>query len=158
MKILITYYSRTGTTKVLAKKISKKIKADIDEIEDEKDRSGFSGFIITAIDSLFKISTQIKTKKNPENYDLVIIGTPVNIKRMSPAIRTYITKYKFKNTALFSTTYFGETKHFNEMTILSRKPLATLAIKSNNIFKKETDKKINEFVGQIKNEIKKRKK
>jgi flavodoxin len=66
MKILIAYYSRTGTTSKIAKEIAKKIKADIDEIKDLKDRKGILGYIFSGRDSMLQKTTEIKTSKNPE--------------------------------------------------------------------------------------------
>jgi len=153
MKILIAYYSRTKNTKKLAEELAEELKAEIDEIEDEKDRSGWIGAFIGGFDSLFKIKTPIKNKKDPEKYDLIILGTPVWARKMTPAIRTYFYKYEFKNIAFFSTSESEETKQFTEMTILSKKPIATLSVKKSTINSNKTNKKISEFINQIKNII-----
>jgi len=150
MKTLIAYYSRTDNTKKLAEKIAKELKADIDEIQDEKDRSGWIGAFIGGFDSLFKIKTPIENKKDPEKYDLIILGTPVWAGKMTPAIRTYFCKYEFKNIAFFSTSESEETKQFTEMTLLSKKPITTLSIKKSAINSNETNKKINELIHQLK--------
>lgn len=45
MKILITYYSRTGNTKNIAEKIKKTLNCDIEEIKEKVNRLGIWGYI-----------------------------------------------------------------------------------------------------------------
>src|SRR5512138_3081069 len=101
MKILITYFSKTGNTKKVAIDLSKKLNTEIDEVIDLKDRE----FLLQGRDAARGFLTEIKTAKNPANYDLVIIGTPVWALNSTPAIRTYITNFKneFKKVAIFTT-------------------------------------------------------
>ncbi len=106
MKTLILYYSRTGTTKLVAEMIAKEAKADIEEVIDKKDRSGPVGWIAAGRDAMRKKSTEIGLlKKKIEDFDTIIIGQPVWGWTMVPAIRTLIEKYdlKGKNIALFCT-------------------------------------------------------
>jgi flavodoxin len=103
MKILITYYSKTGNTKRVAEDLAKNLKADIDEIIDLTDRSGIKGWFLAGRDAMKEYLTEIKTSKNPKDYDLVIIGTPVWAWNTTPAARTYVTKFKnqFRKVAFF---------------------------------------------------------
>lgn len=94
MKILTVFYSRTGNTKKIAKDLAKQLKADIDEIVDLTDRSGIKGWIFGGKDVVEKNSTEIKFSKNPQEYDLVIIGTPIWAFSSTPAISTYVMKFK----------------------------------------------------------------
>ncbi len=106
MKTLIAYYSRTGTTKKVAEYLSEKLNCDIEEIVDEKDRSGALGYIIGGKDALQKNLTKIKPlTKNVADFDHVIIGTPVWGHRMAPAVRSFIEKNKknFKIISVFCT-------------------------------------------------------
>ena len=96
MKTLIVYYSKTGNTKKVALEIAKALKADIDEVIDLKKRSGIIGWLIGGRDAMKERQTQITVTNDPENYDLVIIGTPIWAWNTTPAIRTYITQYKNK--------------------------------------------------------------
>jgi len=105
MKILVAYYSRTGTTKKVAEEISKTLKADLDEIVDKKNRTGALGYVIAGKDASLKKLTEINFKKDPKNYDLVILGTPTWAWKMTPALRTYLNQNnsKLKNLAYFVT-------------------------------------------------------
>jgi flavodoxin len=153
MKILTTYYSKTGNTKKIAKKISEILKTDIDEIIDKTDRKGIKGWIFGGRDAMREKDTEIKYSKDPSKYDIVIIGTPVWAFTLTPAVRTYFKENnanKLKNVAFFYTCGGTPGKTLAEMEKLSKKPIATLDIR---------DKEINSFDIKIKNfceEIKKR--
>jgi flavodoxin len=151
MSLLVVFYSRTGKTKKIGELISKKLNCEYEEIFDTKKRSGFLGFIRAGADATRKKLTTIKNiEKNPENYDLIILGTPIWNKRMSTPIRTYITEYrsKIKNFAFFCTMGAkGNQKAFESMTHLcDKQPIATLAINKKEIKEGVFDDKIRKFV------------
>jgi len=135
MKILVVFYSRTGNTRRVGEEIAKNLNADIDEIIDKKKRSGIIGWLGGGIDALFKKLTEIENKKRPEEYDIAIIGTPVWVGTISPAIRTYLSQNKFNKTAFFCVYRTDKGKTFNEMEKLSTKPEAVLEIKDREIEK-----------------------
>ncbi|HEX8924090.1 MAG TPA: flavodoxin [Patescibacteria group bacterium] len=109
MKILVTFYSKTGNTRRAANEIAKYINADIDEIIDLESRKGIIGWFKSGRDEVKGYKTEIKTNRNPGDYDLVIIGTPVWAWASTPAVRTYAEKFKDKlnKVAVFSTS--GDT-------------------------------------------------
>ncbi len=154
MKILVTFYSRTGNTRKLAQQIAKNLNADIDEIIDKKDRTGILGWFSGGKDAFFKKQTQIGFIKNPQGYDLVIVGTPVWIGTMTPAIRTYLTQNRLNNVAFFCTFGGKESKTFTEMEKLSGKPIVVLGLKDKKI--NESNDQIIEFCNKIKEEIKRK--
>lgn len=154
MKTLIVYYSRTGVTKKVAELLKQKLNCDIEEIIDTKNRQGPIGYITGGRDAMKEILTEIKpTEKNPADYDLVIIGTPVWASNMAPAIRTYITaqKDKLKKVA-FLVTYGGSglEKTFKRMgDSAGTQPIATLDFKTVEVAKNQTEEKINQFVARL---------
>lgn len=155
MKTLITYYSRSGNTKIVADKIAEKLKADVEEIIDTKNRNGILGYIVGDFDAVFKKQTTIKkTKKDPSKYNLIIIGTPVWGGTMTPAVRTYTTKNKnkIKKTSFFCTMGGkDEQKTFTDIkALLGKEPIATIAIKTKEVKKEEYKQKIEDFVKSIK--------
>jgi len=143
MKILVVFYSRTGNTRRVGEEIAKNLNADIDEIIDKKKRSGIIGWLRCGKDAFFKKLTEIENKKRPEEYDVAIIGTPVWMGTISPAIRTYLSQNKFNKTAFFCTCTTDKSKTFNEMEKLSTKPQAVLELKDREI--EESKEKINSF-------------
>jgi menaquinone-dependent protoporphyrinogen IX oxidase len=91
MKILVAYYSRTGTTKKVGDAIAEKFNADVEDIKDTVDRSGAKGYLVSGRDAMKRKLTKLEPIKfNPKEYDLVIIGTPIWAWNMSVPIRTYL--------------------------------------------------------------------
>lgn len=151
MKILVAYYSRTGTTKKVAESISKLLKCDCEEILDVKSRAGPIGYIKSGKEATLKKLALIKpTKKDPKKYDLVIIGTPVWAFTMSSPIRTYISGNKdfFKKLAFFCTMGgSGDTGTFKDMeTLCNKKPIQIMSLKTKEVLDKKHLSSVKEFV------------
>lgn len=134
--------------------MAEKLGADVDEIVDMKNRNGIIGWLMGGKDASQGATTEIKTEKNPAEYDLVILGTPVWALNSTPAIRTYIFKFKdqMKKTAILVTS--GSTPkekpvEFMEK-LLGKKVVAaegwtTSSFRDEKVF----DSKIKNFVEQI---------
>ena len=155
MNPLVVFYSRTGRTKQIAEIISNSLSCDYEEIIDTKKRTGLIiGFLKSGYDATRKKLTTIKDpQKNPELYDLIILGTPIWNKRMTPAIRTYINenKSKFKKVAFFCTEGgSGGSETFENLAELSEnEPLSTLELTKKEIKKGLHTEKINFFIKEI---------
>jgi len=154
MKILIAYYSRTGMTKKVADIIVGKISGDAEAIRDKVSRSGVKGYLISGRDAMKRKLTKLEDLKlDAEQYDLVIIGTPIWGWNMSTPIRTYITenKDKFKKVAFFCTMGgSGDQKAFLEMEIIiGKKPLGTLALKTAEVVKNEYAEKLEKYLEKL---------
>jgi len=157
MKTLTVFYSRTGNTKKIAKEIAKLVQGDMEEIIDEKNRKGLLGWLISGMDAFLKRYTTIKQiEKNPSQYDIVIVGTPIWATNISTPIRTYIHNYKdgFKNTAFFCTSAGDRPKDtlkiFKDMeNLCSKNPAALISFSERNV-KANSFEKIKEFAEKIK--------
>jgi flavodoxin len=106
MKSLVVYYTRTGNAKFVAETIAAELGSDIEEVVDLKKRAGKIGWMSAGKDATQEKQTQIgPTTRVPQDYDLIILGTPIWAWKPTPAIRTYIAKNDFsgKNVALFFT-------------------------------------------------------
>lgn len=102
-KTLVVYYSRTGTTKILAQNIITYTWADSEEILDMKKRKWFRWYLRSGHDAAHKRLTTIQLPIfDPSKYDHIYIGTPVWDFGMSCAIRTYIHMYRTKFPARVS--------------------------------------------------------
>ena len=109
MKILLAFYSRSGSTEKLAKKIEnifleKGHEVDIEKIEPKKERSFWAWQLLR----LFHSEVDIKTPKitDASTYDTVILGSP-NWSRVSLPMKKYISEIRGlggKSVGLFSTT------------------------------------------------------
>jgi flavodoxin len=153
MKTLVVYYSRTDTTRKVAEALAQKLEADLEAINDTQKRSGILGFLKSGYQSSReKLTTLEPPVKNPADYDLVVIGTPIWGGKMSVPVRTYLhqEKDKLKNVAFFCT--FGNSGMegtFQGMEeYIRNSPMAILGLR-----KKDVDTglyKLDEFVNSLK--------
>ncbi len=153
MKILVIFYSRTGTTKKVGENIANILKCDSEEIFDTKDRMGVMGYMQAGKDAMLKKLTKLKKiQKTSGLYDLVIIGGPVWGFTVSTPIRTYITENRFKNVAFFCTQGgSGAEKAFSEMERLAgKKPKALLVLRTKEVLDGSYSNKVKNFVKEIK--------
>jgi len=153
MKSLVVYYSRTGVTRKVAAEIAGALGSDIEEIVDQKDRRGIWGWFMAGRDATLKKLVNIDpNKRDPSNYDLVVIGTPVWAWTMTPAIRAYIAANSahFKKVAFFLTMGGACGKTFKTMEDLcGKKPLAVLDLKETEVRKEKHIQKIKDFAVEI---------
>lgn len=150
MKTLIAFYSRTGNTRKVAEELAAALKADIDEIIDRKDRRGIIGWLKSGRDAMRRTETLIRTRKDPSKYGLVVIGTPIWAGTMASAVRTYLSKNKFRKVAFFCTFGGRQGNALMEMEKLSRKPLAVLELRAHEIGNPESEKTIKNFCKRLK--------
>ena len=103
---LVVFHSRSGTTRRIARAVADSLKADIEEITDLKKRTGLFGFLGAGRDAWRRNCSPIgDTAKDPADYDMVIVGSPVWVGRMSSPVRSYLTRHRgrFKAIAFFCT-------------------------------------------------------
>jgi len=91
VKVLIVYYSRSGITRAVALRLSELLCADIEEIQDMSSRKGFVGFMRSGYQAFRKRGTMIGDLiRNPADYDVVVVGTPIWAERMASPVRSYL--------------------------------------------------------------------
>lgn len=103
VKILVVYYSLTGNTRLIAEEISKTVKCNLLEIKPVKEINpkGSMKFLWGGFQATMKKTPDLKPHEiNPENYDLIFLGTPVWAWNVSPPIRSFIEKHDFSNKTL----------------------------------------------------------
>ena len=151
---LVVYYSRTGNTERIAKNIAGKLNCDIVEIVDKKKRTGIIGWIVAGMDATREKNTEIqRIDKDPSDYKVTIIGTPIWNRNITPAIRTYINENHEKiNKVAFFFTYGGRGIERTDRKMREQskqKPIATLNIKEREIKNKDYKGKIIQFIHSI---------
>jgi flavodoxin len=154
MKTLVAYYSRTGTNRTIAENLADQIGADLDEIVDEKKRSGPLGFLGAGRAALGQKTTEISTQLDPSNYDTIILGSPIWAGNMNPALRTYLEKYDLGGKRVFF--FFvskskDPSKAVEELrTILpSGKYDQVLSLSTEDVNKNRYDEKVGQLAGAI---------
>jgi flavodoxin len=105
MRTLIVYYSFDGNTKFIAEIIAKTIKADLLELKPKEEITrgplkhlwGGRQVMMKEKPELFSFD------KNPDDFDVIYIGTPVWAFNYAPAINAFLSKteLKRKKIALF---------------------------------------------------------
>ena len=152
MKTLLVYYSRTNITKEIAETIQKKLDCDIEEITDNNKYYGKLGFLKGGMNAAKGRTTDINPiSKNPSDYDLIIIGTPVWASNMATPIYTYLMKYnsEIKNVASFCTCmgngYEQTLKNISE--VCGKEQISTMFLTAEDI--KNPEEKINIFINEI---------
>ncbi|MBD3349863.1 MAG: flavodoxin [Candidatus Lokiarchaeota archaeon] len=98
--ILVVYYSLTGNTELIAESIAEAINADLLKIEPNKEISQEGGkkFLWGGKQSIMHEKPELQPYSiNPEDYNTLILGTPVWAWNYSPPIRSFIEKHDLKN-------------------------------------------------------------
>lgn len=108
-KVLVVFYSRTGTTRGLAAAIAQAGGWDLEELYDTCDRSGVFGFVRSLFDAGRGALTRLETvRHDPSNYELVVLGTPIWNASLSNPVLTYVMEHRHALPDLgFFATYGG---------------------------------------------------
>lgn len=132
-RILVVYYSRTGTTRKVAAALAKKLGCDSEEIIEARSRRGMLGYLRSVIEARRQVPSHIAPAvKDPSTYDLIVIGTPVWAWSLSSPVRAYLCANRSKLPAV---AYFctlggaGSEKAFAQMQELSgKRPAGCLSV------------------------------
>jgi flavodoxin len=154
VKTLVVYYSKTGNTKYVAQKIAEQLKAELSEITDKQNRKGKLNFLKSGYESIKEKLTEIEVSKKIDDYDFVIIGSPVWAGKIPPAIRTFLVKNDFgrKEIAFFVTVGGNKPqKALNAMKeiISPQNPIAELGITEALKDKEEITNKLSDWCKKL---------
>jgi menaquinone-dependent protoporphyrinogen IX oxidase len=151
MKILVVYYSRNGNNKKLAEALAGMLRADIDEIIPEKRYSGKLGWLKGGFHGNSEKVINISTAKNPERYDLVIVGFPIWAGKMASPALSYLKKHKIHKLAVFSSSGAGtEQKVLQQIKDLGLNVEKSMFIAEKEIKENMHNKKLIEFYDGLK--------
>jgi flavodoxin len=154
MKTLVVYFSLTGSTEFVAKIISEQLHADLCEVVDKKHKNGKLIYIKGGAASFREKLTKIEVNKSIENYDLIIVGSPIWAGKITPAIRTFLSQNDFtqKKGAFFVT--LGGDKPEKSLENMSRTTgfssiVKELAVSNTVEDKKEVEKMVIDWCQEI---------
>ena len=105
--VLVAYYSLSGNTARVARDLAARLNADIESIQDLEHGTGLLGRLAAVFDALRKAPASIGTiQHDPTAYELIVVGTPVWVGQMTPAVRAYLQaiRGRTRNVALFVTS------------------------------------------------------
>ena len=153
MKTLVVYYTRTGNSKFAAETVATEVGADVEEVVDLKNRKGRLAFLSAGRDAMQGKLTEIaETKRNPFDYDLVVIMQPVWAGSPTPAIRTYLKKNDLsgKKVALFFTDASDKAVEKTKAIMPNSTFVGELALPAKEFEnREETQKKIGEWCSTL---------
>ncbi len=134
MKVLVVFYSRTGNTACVARKIAEELRSfsghevvteRIEELRGEEERKGLMGHLASGFEAMKKRESETgQPKNNPADFELIVVGTPVWAWNVPPATRSYCSRY-LSGASMVS--FFctmggsGDRRTFAEMERLSGK-------------------------------------
>jgi hypothetical protein len=138
MKILIVFYSRSGCTRRAAQELAAQLGADTEELRETADRSGAKGYLLAGRDAMQKRpAVLLPTVRQPGEYDLVVVGTPVWAFTMCPAVRTWLLREAgaLRQVAFLCTQGgSGAERAMRHMAeIAGHPPVATLVLRDRDI-------------------------
>jgi menaquinone-dependent protoporphyrinogen IX oxidase len=132
--MLVICYSRTGTTGAIAKELAHAAGADLEYLADTADRAGLWGYLRSGRDAMLHRGTTLKPLVvDPATYDLVLVGSPVWMERLSAPVRTFLEGYRGRlQKVAFFLTSGGKRDHtgiFREMAAaVGAEPVACLSL------------------------------
>lgn len=153
-KILVVFYSRTGTTRRVATALSATLGSSIEEIAEARGRGGFLGYWRSIIEARRGQLPDIMPARNdPSSFDLVVIGTPVWAFSLSSPVRAYLTANKDRLPAVaFFCTLGGtgsETAFAQMQGIVGKSPRASCAITARDVASGGEAAQLAKFAGEL---------
>ena len=152
--VLVVYYSRSGTTRVLGNLIAAALDADVEELRDVHPRQGARGWVRSILEATLDRRAELEPqRRDPRHYNLVIIGTPVWNARVCSPVRTWIedNATRLPAVALFATMggRGGDATIAQMTSLLGRPPTATLVATNRNVWLGRTMDELSSFVHTI---------
>ncbi|KVD18062.1 flavodoxin [Burkholderia ubonensis] len=125
-KILVVFYSRTGTTRRAGAALATMLHADVEEIVETRSRIGPFGFLRSLVEAINRKPAEIAaSKQDPSAYDLVVIGTPVWAGSVSSPVLAYLdaNRQRLPRVAFFcSFAQRGADSALAQMRMLAPRP------------------------------------
>lgn len=154
MKKLIIFYSYTGNTRKVAKYMVEKIGVDIEEIKTDISYSSDYDKVVEDAKAMIREKRTPKIKDiavNLDNYDTIILGTPVWWYSMAPAMRSFLSQHnlKGKKIYMFATNggWLGHTFEDMKELLKGSDLQSTLNIPFDEDRQRISNKKIDEWLG-----------
>lgn len=133
-RVLVIFYSRTGATRTVAQQIAVSLHADLHELREPRHRALPVGHLRSTRRAVrARQSVVVPAGADPAWYDLVVIGTPVQMGRAAEPVRRYVSAIwgRCRRVAFFA-TYGSHTdlaRVFGELArSCGQEPLASLAV------------------------------
>lgn len=152
MNVLTVYYTRSGNTERVAKRIHESLGGDLELISEPKSRKGMLGWLRSGRENSSKKVAEINpTQYDPGEYELVILASPIWAGLVSAPMRSYMmeNKGKLKRTAVFLSNDSGVVeKALTEIHEILGVPLVEGSLQRSKIAA-EFDSAVSGFIDKI---------
>jgi len=156
-RVIVVYYSRSGTTKTLAEALAKSLSCECVEI---KTSAGYEGRVLGYLKALRHSMSGRRPKIEPlkqkmESYDLVVMGAPIWGGRAAAPLRAFLTsnRGKIKKSAFFLTQggTYGREKTLRELSQdAGIDPVATLVMSARDLKSRSFKNSVDRFISRLK--------
>jgi NAD(P)H-dependent FMN reductase len=138
----------------LARAVAGRLNADLEEIRDTRSRRGLLGYLRSGLDAVLGHCTGLEpTRRDPDAYDAVVVGTPVWNASLSAPVRTYLAANgrRFKSCAFFATQGGrGAARALRQMgQLVSLQPIATLVLNKRQVRHDDISSAVGSFAREI---------
>jgi flavodoxin len=132
-KVLVVFFSRTGTTRLLAEAIARATQGDLEELRERRSRRGIVGWLRSGYEGTYQRSAEtLPLDHDVSAYDLVFVGSPTWSRSLCSPTRGFLLQNaaRLRDVALFATSAGqGAERVLEQMAaLLKQPPLATLAL------------------------------
>ena len=116
---LIVYYSRSGNSQIVADALKEQLSCNVECIHSTKDREGFLGVLTCVLDQLLNRDDILQPlEKNPNNYNPVILISPVWMGKLASPARTFMKQTRLDDKEIYLIlTYNGRLTGDKEKAI-----------------------------------------
>jgi menaquinone-dependent protoporphyrinogen IX oxidase len=155
MKTLIVFYSRTGNTRKVAAALARELDADMLEIRCDRYRAGAVRYLQAGYDSVVgNLPKIVMPRYSAEDYDLMLIGTPVWTSHPSLPVRAFLAgRPRLPNRVALFITCGGHSSTrvaIDETAAMLPTPIAaSLAINTSKVHGAELDNLVSQFAGPL---------
>ena len=153
LKVLTVYFTRTGNTERVVKKVHESVGGDVELIKEPVSRKGILGWIRSGGQNSRREAAEITPPQyDPTDYDLVILASPIWAGAVSSPMRGYMmeNRDKLSKTAVFLSNDSGDVENaLSEIhEILLNQPLVEGSLQRSKI-KTEFESTVSAFIDKI---------
>ncbi len=152
-RIMVVYFTRTGTTRKVAEELARILDADCEELIDRRSYKGIFGFINGGrLSATKKMTKLMPIRHEPINYDLIVICSPIWAGNITPAALTYITTHKPNSVAWVITTA-GDNSRVSNFATEADALKGYLHLSNKEINSQDLTHKLEAFAAKLKDAI-----
>jgi len=131
--VLVAYFSRSGVTERLAVQLAAKLGADVEPVKPLAPYAGAGGYLKGVWHSLFRRTPLVDCRRDPADYAVVIIGSPVWAGRLSAPMRSYLARFRGRIGSVAAFWVSGSGLAYKAVSgeierLTGRAPLATASL------------------------------